>query len=307
MTARFEAAWLASRQPFDERALDGRAIEIARRWAAQRPDGRPIRVADLGSGTGVALRRATQWLRGRPAMLFAIDADSGVLGAAPTAWNDHGWAVHPRPGDGLAMYAVDRGGQRATVVPIVGNVLEPLDGPGGPADRTVDLVLAHALADLVPLDRLAGRVAALLRPGGLAHLALTYDGETVFHPSDDAALDARVMAAYHQHMDLPRVNCSTYGGSTAGKRLARALEEAGLRLLRVAPSIWRVRAESGDGVAARDVMARMLRFVVESQADLGAIPAGELARWERSKRHLIESGLLSLRVRHVDVLATPPG
>jgi hypothetical protein len=88
---------------------------------------------------------------------------------------------------GAASSVEGRPGER-TVTPLVGDVLLPLDRLGGPADGIVDLVVSHAVADLLPLDRFAARVAALLRPGGLAHLALTYDGETEFLPSDDPDL-----------------------------------------------------------------------------------------------------------------------
>jgi hypothetical protein len=66
MTSRFEAGWLAAREPFDEAALDPGAIAAIRTWTEGFPSNRPIRVVDLGSGTGVALRRATTWLTGRP-------------------------------------------------------------------------------------------------------------------------------------------------------------------------------------------------------------------------------------------------
>ena len=44
-----------------------------------------------------------------------------------------------------------------------GDLLEPLKPHGGPRDGSVDLVVGHAVADLVPLDRLAAHAAALGR------------------------------------------------------------------------------------------------------------------------------------------------
>src|SRR3712207_8877259 len=52
---------------------------------------------------------------------------------------------------------------------------------------------------------------SLLRPGGCAHVALTYDGNTAFSPTDDPDLDRRILDAYHRHMDRARARWPTYG------------------------------------------------------------------------------------------------
>jgi SAM-dependent methyltransferase len=309
MPPAFEPAWLAARRPFDEAALDERAIRTIRRWADGRRDADPLRVVDLGSGVGAALQRALPWLGDGPCLAFAVDTDQSLLATAPTTWRERGWAVHPLGESmdaGRSPYEVVRDGQCATVIPLITDALAPLDMAGGPADGSIDLVLAHAFADLVPLDRLAARVHALLRPGGLAHLALTYDGETVFEPTDDAPLEARIIAAYHRHMDASQAESESYGGSTAGRRVAPAFEAAGLRMLRAAPSIWQVRSDPGEGVAARAVLSCLIRFVVDSQSHPGEARSDEITHWERSKCAALAAGELSVRVRHVDVLATKP-
>jgi SAM-dependent methyltransferase len=268
MTDRFEAGWLAAREPFDEAALDRGSIAAIRAWAAGIPSNRPMRVVDLGSGTGVALRRATTWLAGRPIEAFAVDSDAELLA-------------------------------QSAAIPVLGDLLRPLSEVGGPEDGTVDLVLGHAVADLVPLDALAARVAALVRPGGLIHLALTYDGETVFSPSEDPSLDSRMIDAYHRHMDL-RAGSPAHGGSTAGRRLAPELERAGLRVLRSAPSTWKV---TGKDRHARIVFGRMLRFITDGVLAVGGVPTAEVYRWDASRRRFLDSGELRLQVRHVDVVA----
>ena len=309
--AGFDADWLAARRPFDDAALDRGAIEAIRAWAGARGEDDPVTVVDLGSGTGVALRRTVHWLCGRPVRAFAVDADARLLAGALSAWSTEQAgasarrraAVWSAPGAGtIRPYVVSLGGRTISVTPIVGDLLGPLGGSGGPAarDGAADLVLGHALADLLPLDRLAARVAALLRPGGLTHLALTYDGETVFAPADRAGSEARVIDAYHRHMDRPRLADPAYGGSTAGRRLPDELARAGLDVLRAAPAVWDVRAEGGD--AARTLLERMLRFVVEAVRELGE-PDDAVRAWAAGRRADLAAGRLELRVRHLDVLA----
>jgi SAM-dependent methyltransferase len=276
----FEADWLAARWPYDEAALDPVAISAIERWGA-RLDGNltPI-VVDLGTGTGAALGRVQRWLAPREIVAYAVDRDQALL-ASVTA--------HRRC---------------RRLVPIVTDLLEPLEPLGGPADSTVDLVVGHALADLVPLDRLAARAAALARPGGLVHLALAYDGLTAFSPLLDPDLDRVILAAFHRHMDRPTSNVANYGGSTAGRRLGPALAATGLEIVADAPSVWKVRADDGD--AGRRVLAGLVRFVVEAVREIGDVPAGDLARWGDERRSALAAGALTARVGHRDVLARAP-
>ena len=285
--AGFEAEWLVARQPYDEAALDQDVISAIRAWGATfRRSGEhnpPLVVVDLGSGTGVAIARAAAWLAPRPIRAYAVDRDASLL--------RHQAAMRRETITGQSPL---------TVTPVVGDVLSPLDGVGGPLDGSVDLVLGHALADLVPLDRLAGRVGALLRPGGLAHLALTYNGLTRFGPVEDADLDAQILRAFHRHMDH-KLAATPGLGSTAGWRVGPALEAVGLEIVHEAPAVWNVRA--ADGPSGQVVLDRLIRFVLESVMEIGGVSERDLTRWERGRRAALADGALTVQVAHRDVLA----
>jgi len=310
-----DPAWLAIRRPFDEAALDRGVIASLQAWGDRSHGERPLHVVDLGSGTGVALRRAARWLSRRPIHAFAVDADPSMLAAARAAWADEPGAVvddgnseaQRQPVEArrasLAPYQVTLNGRPIAVVPVLADALGPLAEAGGPDDGSVHLVLGHALADLVPLDVLTTRAAALLRTGGLAHFALTYDGETRFDPVDDPALEARVMAAFLRHMDRPRATTPSYGGSTAGERLATALEQAGLQVVRAGPSDWIVRQGGEDGPETHAFLTRMVGFVEGSLLELGEPPEADVRRWAAERRARLDAGRLGLWVRHRDLLA----
>jgi SAM-dependent methyltransferase len=273
----FEAAWLAARAPYDEAALDPEAVCTIRGWGARLDRWYLPVVVDLGSGTGAALGRVRRWLAPREIVAYAVDHDPIVLMSG---------GIHPNEST------------------ILGSALEPLDLRGGPPDGSVDLVVGHALADLVPLDRLAARAAALVRPGGLVHLALAYDGLTAFSPVLDADLDSEIIEAFHQHMDRPALDLATYGGTTAGRRLAPALQAAGLEIVSDGVSTWQVHA--ADGAVGRSVLDRLVRFVVEATEEIGSVAEPRLAWWAAERRRAIQEGTLSVRVGHRDVLARPP-
>ncbi|MGE3909515.1 MAG: hypothetical protein AB7K36_09200 [Chloroflexota bacterium] len=283
----FDAEWLAARQPYDDAALDRAAVQAIQDWGRTLPPAYAPVVVDLGSGTGAALDRAVRWLAPRRVVGYAVDQDATLL--ERLAVPDTSTCRLPTPAR------------------LVGDLLEPLAGLGGPADGTVDLVIGHALADLLPLDRLAARAAALLRPGGLVHLALAYDGQTIFEPAlcpAGAAHEAVILTAFHQHMDRQRNTVPTYGGSTSGRRLGAALAAAGLEIVTDAPAIWHVRAS--DGPEGVQVLTWLLRFVAGAARETGGVSARDLARWEDARRSALADGTLAAWVHHRDVLACAP-
>lgn len=283
----FDPGWLAARRRYDEAALYPPAVDSILTWGkALPPDYAPV-VVDLGSGTGAALARARTWLAPRPHLAYAVDRDVDLLALAPAVS-----PVGPPPTSPIAIHA---------------DILAPLDQHGGPPDGAVDLIVGHALADLLALDRLAARVAALLRPGGLVHLALAYDGLTMFGPplpTELANLEACVLQQFHSHMDRPQRSCPAYGGSTTGRRLTSTLSAAGLEILATGPSTWRVSA--ADGPDGQRVLSWLLRFAAEAAIELGQIAAVDLDRWLQARQSALAAGALNACVAHQDALARRP-
>jgi SAM-dependent methyltransferase len=289
----FDAGWLAARRRYDETALYQPAVAAIRAWAAAQPPDRTLIMVDLGSGTGAALERARAWLAPHPLLAYAVDRDAELL-SQTAADSPLQAASASRPSS-------------PPPVRLLGDILQPLTPLGGPADGTVDLVVGHALADLLPLNRLATRVAALLRPGGLAHLALAYDGETAFAPPlppDLASLELRVLKQFHAHMDRPRATCLEHGGSTSGRRLVPTLTDAGLEVVADGPSVWHVAAS--DGPDGQRVLDWLLRFVADAATDLRQIAAPDLDRWLQARQAGLAAGTLAARVTHRDALVRRP-
>ena len=88
------------------------------------------------------------------------------------------------------------------------------------AGRLADVIVAQALVDLLNVPEFLEAAANALRPGGLLYLPITFDGETVFEPTANAVLDARVIDSYHRTMDERR---TPNGLPTGGRRAGRAL------------------------------------------------------------------------------------
>ena len=256
----FSVDWLGLRAGFDTAA---RARDLERglaAWAADRvaATGRPLAVVDLGAGSGNNRRHLAPRLGVEQAWTL-VDADAGLLDAAR------------RADPTVAVRQVD--------------LARDLDA-AFPADA--DLVTASALLDLVSeawlerlLKRVAGSRAALL-------MVLTYDGRTVWQPSDP--LDDRVLDLVNRHQRTDK-GFGRALGPDAAPTLARL---AGGRALQ-AGSDWVV--EAGD-----DAMRAAL---VHGWADAAtAMAPGEAAAIE-SWRVRSAARPARLVVGHLDQLLTP--
>ncbi|MFN8526530.1 MAG: class I SAM-dependent methyltransferase [Chloroflexota bacterium] len=273
----FDRSWLELRRAADDRAIAVGPVRALQRRLATCATVGELRVVDLGSGAGVALQRLSEWLPDRRMRAYAVDLDQELL-AAPVA---------VRTG--------------VTRLPLLADALLPLDEQGGPPDGWADLVVSHAFADLVPVQLFAERVARLLTRGGLAHLALTYDGNTVFSPRSRSRLETAVLAGYHRHMRRTMVGTVAATGAQAGSELQSALESCGLITVKRGRSRWRV------GVAGRTdgpsvlLLERVMRFVADGATAAG-VDAVIAEAWLRRRQTELSQEILSVRVDHVDLL-----
>ena len=195
----FSADWLALRAPADAAARAPEPLARLEEWAA----GRPLRVVDLGCGTGATHRALAGRLPG--ARWTLVDSDPDLL------------ALAAETGAEIRRLDLARDAEDAVA--------------------EADLVTASALFDLASGDWIA-RLAAALPPHAALYAALTYDGRETWrpaHPAEPAAL-----AAFHAHQRGPKgLGDGPALGPEATAALAAALAD---RRLLVAPSPWRLTA-----------------------------------------------------------------
>jgi SAM-dependent methyltransferase len=176
------------------------------------------------------------------------------------------------------------------------------DLPDPPAD-TVDLVVAHALLDLVDLDRALGPLLAQLRPGGLLYASLTFDGFTAFEPPVQRGLDERVLAAYHRSMER-----EGRPGPAAGRALEEALQRRGMELLASGSSTWNVPADPAGPPTSRErtFLATLLAFFRQALVPGEELSERQIERWLAGREEMLEAGKTHLIATHRDLLALKP-
>jgi SAM-dependent methyltransferase len=262
------ARYLLAKRTVDDRALDRRVWERLRREA--REAGAPLRIADIGAGIATFAERMAEWR--------ILESLSDLRYTA----------VEPR--EELAAEARRR--------------LEPLPFPWAVERATleefsrdhgasVDLVVAHAFLDVVPLAPALAALVEIVRPGGLLYLPITFDGETVFEPSSPG--DALVLSAYHQTMEAN-------GSSRTGRKLFHALPEHGAEILEIGSSDWIVHPSGGRYPSDEEFFLEFLLHTIEG-AVRARVSETVLDPWLAERRHQLAEAELFYCAHQLDVLA----
>jgi SAM-dependent methyltransferase len=268
----FAADWLALREPADHRARADALLAPLVEWRRARGHAStPLRVVDLGSGTGSNLRYLAPRLPG-PQEWTLVDQDAALLARA-----------------------LELGVERVAGVGRVERVRGELAHEGLAAVRRTDLVTASALLDLVSqawLDRLvkacaAARCAALF--------ALSWDGVIEWDtPDPDDALVADAVRA-HQRRDK---GMGPALGPAAGPAAERAFKAAGFRT-EMAASAWVL------GRADRALVRPLIAGWADAAAEQRPSDEERVRAWEERRRTGLERPF-RLTVGHLDALALPP-
>ncbi len=288
----FSLDWLRLRAPFDRAARDA---GLAGRFAAalRRPPDRPLRLVDLGTGTG-ANARALAPIVGGDQDWVLVDDDAALLGfcaAEHIAWAAReGYGVEKEPGGVVIHAGAARWRLMARRIDLAADLArafaEPYDG-----------VALSGLADLAApawIDALAVQIERRRVP---LLSTLMVDGRREWQPP--AAADALIRDAFAAHQRRDKGLGPALGGA-APVYLGARLAAAGCAVA-TASSDWRIGPEH----------PAMLLAVLEAErrAARDAHPEAEavIARWAEERRAVLAAGGLSLIVGHRDLLALPRG
>lgn len=290
--------YLQAKRSVDDRALNRSVYAALTSHPLLQP--RPLRVLEVGCGSGAMAERLLAWGTLEPnagVHYVGIDSDAASIAAARER-------LAAPPGFTLEFR------------------LDDLLRPPAPDAPPFDLLIAHAVLDLLHLPTALPLLRSRLRPGGLGWLTINFDGETIFEPEIDAALDTAIIAAYHSSMDARVTAGLPSGSSRTGRKLFAALPAAGFAILAAGPSDWVVYSQPAPGGTTGGATggagyvhdeAAFLRALVQMLADepavRTAVPAPQLAAWCTQRLAQIAAGSLTLIVHQLDFLvqAQPQG
>jgi len=291
--------YLAAKKSVDDRALNRTVWDRLRQQLKSRSDNGPLRILELGAGIGTMIERVVDWeLLSGDTGYVAVDRETAHLQAAHQRLT--GWAEQ------RGELLVWEGGQNGRLPLAKGELsltlqeasAEELAKQSGPAEY--DLLIAHALLDLVDFRDLLPRLLPRLKTTSLLYLSCNFDGETLFLPAYNGRSEALILERYHASMDA-RVS----GASRTGRHLLDYLCRTGLPVLAAGSSDWVVHPIAGQYPDDEAFFLEMMIVTVAEELAKADPPDG-LAAWATARRQQLARGELIFVARHLDLLAELP-
>jgi SAM-dependent methyltransferase len=266
------ARYLLAKRSVDERALNRKVwgrLETELKSSATGT----LRIIDAGAGIGTGAERIAEWRLAEPLSKIRYTG------------------LEPR------KELLEEGTPRLRTLPfpaeLVGTTLEAFASRVENRGR-FDLVVAHALLDLLDLAPALEALVGLARPGGLLYLPITFDGETIFEPA--SSLDDDVLTAYHDTME---------GRGRTGRRIFHQLRTFAVEVLEMGSSDWMVHPNHpkrggypGDEAFFLEFLLATIEGAVRERVE-GSI----LEKWVSERRRQLESADLVYGAHQLDVLA----
>jgi SAM-dependent methyltransferase len=292
--------YLHAKQSVDDRALNKDVFAHAR--ALARSLTQPMRVIEVGGGIGTMFTRLIDWELLTNCHYVLIDHDETLIAKLPDHLNN--WAdaramdlKNPAP---LQFVFADQ--LFLTAIPV-----DILDAPSKIEDQA-DLLIAHAVLDLLDLPAALEKLFQLVRPGGYFYFTINYDGETVFEPVADPAFESQLLKLYNQSMDDRMTNNSPSGDCRAGRHLFNHLPAAGAEILAAGSSDWVVfPVENGYESDEAYFLQHILHFFESTLTDHADLDQEEFEKWLSVRRKQIERGQLTYIAHQIDFLGKAPG
>ena len=294
---RFDPRYLAAKKSIDDCALNHHVLETLRQVLPQSTDNEPVKILELGAGIGTMLERLVdRGLLSGTLDYLATDMDQSQLMAARTyllQWAEkHG---HTLTWDGY-------GGRLSTARADISLTLQHA-GAEELAEKPeslgpFDLIIAHAVLDLVDLSTVLPPLLSRLTTSGLAYFSLNFDGETVFLP--ECAGEEEIIRRYHGSMEARLI-----GASHTGRRLLALLQQPGLKILAAGSSDWVIHPRGNKYSQDETFFLHAIIDTVENELAKKDRPLSHLANltdWARLRHQQVEHGQLSLLARHLDLL-----
>jgi SAM-dependent methyltransferase len=292
--------YLSAKKSVDDRALNRHVWEALLRALPPATADAPLRVLEVGAGTGAMFERMLAWGLLTYADYTALDLQQENIASAhqqlPLWASRQGYSCQIESPDRLVFSG------QGLQVSLHLQAIDLQDFIAQHSGRqSWGLLVAHAFLDLMDIPSLLPRLLRLSAPGGLFYFTLNFDGATLLEPALDPDLDELIQSLYHRSMDERLVNGKPSGDSRSGRHLFGYLRAAGVEIIAAGASDWVV--FPGLRGYPKDE-AYFLHFIVHTiHQALAGHPELDRMRFERwvAERHAqIERGELMYIAHQLD-------
>jgi SAM-dependent methyltransferase len=278
----FSADWLTLREPADAAA---RSASLTRALVDALPSTRPLRILDLGAGTGANARYLADRLPS-PQQWLLVDHDERLIARAA--------ATVCRAGCEFETLLEDIATLPPSRLRRFGEPRRSLGGGGkGSRYESTDLVTASALLDLVSESWLRALAEQCAANRAAVLFALTYDGRIRFSP--DEPEDAMIPPLVNRHQRGDK-GFGPALGPDAADAAARCFSALGYDVRR-ARSDWELTPES------RALQEQVIDGWARAAAEIEPGRADAIEDWRARRRAHVAAGRSRMIVGHEDLAA----
>lgn len=293
--------YLEAKRSVDERALNRRVQDRLRAELDAVSD--PVRVLEVGAGTGQMVERFVEWAPPAIVEYTAVDVDASLAEVALENVRERAERVGHECVRRDRTLRVESGGGTVQLRYVTADAFEYLRNAG----REWDVVVAQAVVDLTDVRAALQLFWSVLRGGGIAYCPVTFDGVTGFLPPLETDVDEAIPKRYHRRMDTTEKMGGHTGDSQAGRHLLTAVPATGGELLAAGGSDWVViPADGGYPADEAYFLHHIVETVRSALADDPVIDTGELETWSDRRHEQIDDGELVYLTHQLDVLARGP-
>jgi len=306
--------YLSAKRTVDARALNWHVWQWLVTGLVDARQQQPMRILELGAGTGAMVERLLSAGALRNAVYTAIDADRDAMlqarNALPRWATAQGFQVTEH-GESLRLQS------HTQDVTLHLETINLFDFIAREQQQNWQLLIGQALLDLLDVPTALPRLFSVLQPGGAFYFPITFDGGSILEPSIDTAYDAHIEALYHATMDARVVYGQRSGDSRSGRHLFTHLRAIGADILSAGSSDWVVFA----GVPSRTTgpaspkqypadEAYFLHFIIHTMhtalATHAELDPDRFERWIQRRHAQVEEGTLVYIAHQLDIAGRVP-
>jgi len=290
--------YLVEKRKIDDRSLSQSVWRKLRHRLRQTNRRRPFAVIEMGGGIGTMFDRVLDWALTPRMQYTLIEANRAYLTEFESRLKH---LPHISTDSEKLFQGQAPSGVNFVLETLCADIYAVIDDPT--LFNRWDVVMAHAVMDLVNIPETLHGFQRLLRTGGLLYLTLNYDGLTCFLPPWEPEFEQMLVSSYHLSMDNRIIKGRSSGSSQSGRQLILHLLSANLPLIAVGNSDWIVYPQNGGYPGGEAFFLETIVHTIKRQLQQdSAVDQHKLAQWAKHRITQIAAGELIFMARNIDIL-----
>jgi hypothetical protein len=291
----FDPRYLTSKKSIDDRSLNPHVYKKLLQAVREKKQDHPLQILECGAGIGTMFARMMDWGLLRGSVVYRItDNDPRLLHGAHEYLSQ--WATKRNY---AFIWLEENHGQLNTEDAEVSVLLEVVDvtniAQKSYLPSSYDLIIAHALLDLVDFSVVLPDLFSLLQDDALAYLTCNFNGQTFFLPECED--DEEIIQLYHDSMEK-----RLQGASRTGKNLLLYLQQQGLEILAAGSSDWIIHPQQDKYSKDEEFFLHTIIEMIERELTQIDGLSLSITEWSRLRHQQAENGQLTLLASHLDFL-----